>query len=130
MKACTQCGKEHFLSYKRCEDCREKLRKERNGRYRQNRLNPKLVFSAYRNGARIRNIEFSLTYKIFLRLWQYPCFYCGSEIENIGLDRVDNSQGYTKDNIVPCCTTCNFMKRTMGVDEFISHCRKIAYYQP
>jgi 5-methylcytosine-specific restriction endonuclease McrA len=27
-----------------------------------------------------------------------------------GIDRVDNSIGYTPDNCVPCCTQCNRIK--------------------
>ena len=34
------------------------------------------------------------------------CIYCG-DIENIGCDRIDNSKGHTKDNVVPSCWTCN-----------------------
>jgi hypothetical protein len=28
-------------------------------------------------------------------------------------------------NVVPCCSTCNYMKRTMGAEEFLSHVRRI-----
>jgi len=35
-----------------------------------------------------------------------PCAYCGSTKE-VGSDRIDNTQGHTKANIVPCCNTCN-----------------------
>lgn len=43
-----------------------------------------------------------------------------------GLDRVDSAKGYTKDNIVSCCTTCNRMKMAHEVTDFLDHCRKIA----
>ena len=36
-----------------------------------------------------------------------------------GIDRVDNARGYEKDNVVPCCETCNTAKRTMSVDELL-----------
>lgn len=32
--------------------------------------------------------------------------YCGDD-KRIGCDRVDNSKGHTKDNVVPCCVECN-----------------------
>lgn len=35
-----------------------------------------------------------------------PCVYCG-DTHRIGCDRIDNSRGHTKDNVVPCCVECN-----------------------
>lgn len=35
-----------------------------------------------------------------------PCTYCG-DVYRIGCDRIDNSKGHTKDNVVPCCIECN-----------------------
>lgn len=36
-----------------------------------------------------------------------PCIYCGDTQEQIGCDRIDNSKGHTKNNVVPACKTCN-----------------------
>jgi hypothetical protein len=38
-----------------------------------------------------------------------PCIYCGSLIRatGSGLDRIDNTLGYTVSNVNPCCGTCN-----------------------
>lgn len=36
-----------------------------------------------------------------------PCHYC-SDIESpLGCDRIDNKQGHTRNNVVPCCFECN-----------------------
>ena len=35
-----------------------------------------------------------------------------------GLDRVDSTRGYTLDNVVPCCRTCNTAKLDMTVADF------------
>lgn len=35
-----------------------------------------------------------------------PCVYCG-DTYRIGADRIDNTKGHTKDNVVPCCYECN-----------------------
>lgn len=65
-------------------------------------------------------------------LFRQPCFYCGdaTKYENgepvCGVDRVDNSLGYITSNMVPCCTTCNFMKGSFSLSEFLDHCVKIA----
>lgn len=37
------------------------------------------------------------------------CTYCNS-INNLGLDRIDNDRGHTKDNTVVCCKECNALK--------------------
>ena len=38
-----------------------------------------------------------------------PCVYCG-DTHRVGCDRIDNSRGHTKDNVVPCCVECNTAK--------------------
>lgn len=50
--------------------------------------------------------------------------YTYSGISN-GIDRKNNSRGYSIINCVPCCTTCNMMKKTLGYEEFLEHCNKI-----
>lgn len=35
-----------------------------------------------------------------------PCVYCG-DTHLIGCDRIDNSKGHLKTNVVPCCCSCN-----------------------
>lgn len=52
------------------------------------------------------------------------CSYCGIK-EKLGIDRVDNSVGYTKENSVPCCKLCNFMKKAMSRNDFLSRIKKI-----
>lgn len=41
-----------------------------------------------------------------------------------GLDRVDNTRNHAVDNVVPCCTTCNWMKSKSGYDEFLAHIKR------
>ena len=72
-----------------------------------------------------RNLQFSLTEAQFLSFWQKPCHYCCSEIQTIGLDRVENNVGYEFNNVVPCCYTCNSMKMNLEYNEWISHMKKI-----
>jgi len=36
-----------------------------------------------------------------------------------GIDRKINSRGYTPDNSLPCCRTCNFMKKDMDYQTFV-----------
>ena len=46
----------------------------------------------------------------YVKLLQQGCHYCGEGLENStksGLDRINNSKGYTLDNVLPCCGACN-----------------------
>jgi len=82
-------------------------------------------FQTYRKQAKSRGYSFKITFDEFIKYWDKPCVYCGSEINGIGIDRVDNKRGYIKGNIVSCCAICNHMKKDTGMTEFIKHCRKI-----
>ena len=42
-----------------------------------------------------------------------------------GIDRVNSSLGYTSDNSVACCGTCNFAKHTMNESEFFRWIRSV-----
>lgn len=64
-------------------------------------------YTNYVRKASVRNLEFDITLQEFESMKNKGCAYCGlTERIHIGLDRVDNNIGYTKDNVVPCCTSC------------------------
>jgi len=74
-----------------------------------------------------RGFEFSLTKEKVLELTQSNCNTViwnrcsatnkqwGKVIYN-GIDRVNNTLGYTEENSVPCCKTCNLAKRTLTLE--------------
>lgn len=102
------------------------------------------LFRAYKRGAKDRKYEFSLTNYEFKSLIYSNCIYCGDKpsykkyfysyttgkdieyyIETNGIDRVDNTKGYTVDNSVTCCKTCNRMKSNISKTLFLDKVRKI-----
>lgn len=83
------------------------------------------IFKRYKKQAERHKREFTLTIEHFNKHWQTDCYYCGDKLKMVGFDRIDSNKGYTPDNILPCCTLCNLMKRHMKPDDFINHCRKI-----
>lgn len=89
-------------------------------------LTPKRREASFRDGALRRGLEYSLSHEQFMSFWQKPCHYCGDEIKTIGLDRVDNENGYSFDNVVSCCKVCNSMKSRMGYTDFLVRCNRIA----
>lgn len=88
-------------------------------------LTPKYHFSYYRSNAKIKKLDFTLTFEDFIKFWKNPCYYCGRVLKTIGLDRIDSSKGYIITNIVPCCSDCNYAKLEMTGQEFIELCRLV-----
>jgi len=77
------------------------------------------------DGATRRNYVVSISLNEFSEVVSNPCLYCGESEKKIGVDRIDNSKGYTLENSAPCCKVCNTMKLAMTVDEFFKHIKKI-----
>lgn len=130
MKVCKQCDKPVESSYATyCIDCkilkRRAVAKATKDKYQYHKQ-PKFRYATYKRGAKRRGYCFELTIEEFSSYWNTTCSYCNDTIKGIGLDRKDNTIGYTKDNVVACCTTCNMMKHTMSQKEFINKCKKIA----
>lgn len=64
--------------------------------------------SAYRKIDKKKGLECDVDAEFLLEhITSKPCTYCGDTREEIGCDRIDNSKGHTKDNVVPACKTCN-----------------------
>jgi hypothetical protein len=98
-----------------------------------------LVIDSYKKRANRLGFVYELTVKEFDNLTSKNCTYCGSEFSNRsgratnmngyfyynGIDRIDSTKGYTIDNCVTCCATCNKMKLQYGVKDFIQHITKI-----
>lgn len=77
-----------------------------------------------------------ITFEQYLILSAKNCHYCNSSpsrtrkykefsFTSNGLDRADNSKKHSFDNVVPCCFTCNQMKKALGYKEFLNHIEKI-----
>jgi hypothetical protein len=55
------------------------------------------------------------------------CLYCGFKhnINLNGLDRLDNNLGYTNENTVSCCSTCNNLKKDYDLKTFFGKIKDI-----
>lgn len=86
------------------------------------------IVHGFSHRAKRRGIPYELTQFETIRLVQEPCFYCKATYTlplHNGIDRVDNSLGYTKENSVSCCKWCNYAKNIMTIEEFKSHIIKM-----
>lgn len=90
---------------------------------------PERKYKEYKYEASRRNLDFKLTLSQFKSFKDKPCHYCGSELEFISLDRVDNDLGYYIENVVSSCFTCNSIKHVYDKDYFLRHIEKIFMYQ-
>ena len=138
-----ECGtvKEMPINYvvKSCGCELEKFRKEilpERAAKRNERTGVELntILNSYKQRARKKKIAFDISKKDFEIIIKANCTYCGVEPENYvklkskfikrdkyyynGIDRVDNSIGYTYTNCVPCCEKCNKAKADMPANEF------------
>ena len=104
------------------------------------------LLSGYRAGANARGYTWELSVEDFKNLTSGNCVYCGEPPRNWetysrqrsphitavyvynGIDRIDNSLGYTKENCVSCCTMCNYMKSAYTRELFLNHIKKIYEY--
>lgn len=90
------------------------------------------LYGRYKRQAETRGHSFELSKETFREYTTSLCFYCGSYPKNRvtngktgeyfynGIDRKDNTKGYTVENTVPCCTICNRAKRDLPFEEFCS----------
>lgn len=66
--------------------------------------------SSYKIRDKKKRFEFDLNIEWLIENILFkPCSYCGTS-EFIGCDRIDNEKGHSKDNVIPCCVTCNTVR--------------------
>lgn len=80
-------------------------------------------YSAYTIRAKNKGIEFTINKNEFVKFLSNPCTYCGQTAEESiygvnGIDRIDPTKGYSKDNCQSCCYECNIAKFTRTDKEF------------
>ena len=85
------------------------------------------VIHDYKQSAKVRKLEYSLSEDEAIQLITANCTYCGSvpnntklgkskvyierkEIKYNGIDRTNNNEGYHLSNCVTCCDQCNRSK--------------------
>ena len=96
------------------------------------------IYSGYIRHAKTLGCIFDIPEADFTSLIQKTCCYCGSCSTNIkktsscklgfkynGIDRIDPKLGYTLDNVVSCCKDCNFAKKNMTKNEFLSWIERV-----
>jgi hypothetical protein len=88
----------------------------------------KARFNNLVKGARVRNVDVTITFNEWKSLINNPCFYCAGELPQTGggIDRRDSSLGYVEGNCRPCCTVCNIAKNDLTEEEFRTWLLKVS----
>lgn len=118
---------------------REKLASKENTRNQRPKGEAymRYVYGYYAKNAKIRGIEFGLSFATFCEITAAACYYCGAPPKeggnksrfgrpsvfngtkiHSGIDRVNSALGYAIENCVPCCKQCNYAKRDKTVAQF------------
>jgi len=76
---------------------------------------PHVRYNRMKHQVKRREIEFSISLDDWNEIQSLPCYYCSNElgtktVYSSGLDRLNNCVGYTRENCVSCCFTCNRIK--------------------
>ena len=76
---------------------------------------PKLIYWDSRGSDRRKERENDLDIAFIKSLVTKPCAYCGEQPDNtrMTLDRIDNSIGHIKTNVIQACHRCNHIKSDM-----------------
>ena len=128
---CSKCGWFHRRSAEQIQAEREATiaadRAERKHKqtYAVRREHVGYRFSMFKAQAARRGKAVELRQLDFAKLLRRPCLYCGST-HRIGIDRVRNDGHYTRENSVPCCASCNYMKGTLRLRDFAERARRIS----
>lgn len=94
------------------------------------------IIRLYKTHAVKRGYAWDLTYENVVSLLYSECYYCGDPASNAykgdgetifynGIDRIDNADGYTPSNTVPCCIFCNRAKNKYALSDFYRKIRLI-----
>ena len=138
-KNCSNCGCKNSSSIRTGVPRRKTTAKETAEKY---------LYTQLKTSATKREIVWNISHDEMLKLIYDNCVYCGTEpkskceplknhglaqktlegatITRNGIDRVDSSKGYTQENVVTCCETCNRMKLDHDTNDFKQHIAKIA----
>ena len=85
-------------------------------------------YRRYKYRAKKAGFEMLITLKDFNNITTLSCSYCGENERRRGIDRVNNTIGYLKENCISCCGICNMMKMKLTKEDFLSHIKKINDY--
>ena len=134
------------LTSGRCTKCEECCSKE--GYHKTYKNREKALFINVYNRLKQRHKKKGgskdsiISFERFKELSSMPCVYCGvkysrviadrssdTEINLVGIDRIDSSKGYIEGNVVSCCGFCNRLKMEYAAHGFYAWLKRVTEHQ-
>jgi hypothetical protein len=114
---CSECAKEYHKKYPTSKEATERHRKKTSAKEKVKRASPefraKFILSDSKRADRKSGRENDLDLGFIEMLIMRQCSYCGGTDERMTLDRMNNSLGHIKSNVVIACSRCNYFRRDM-----------------
>lgn len=144
-KICTKCKiqKSVYLFYHNkggyhswCKDCFNAAsnRSKRNN-YKTFERRAAVIMASCRQSSKRRNHTLEIEKQDLIDLWYKQkgiCYYtkwkmklAPSKPESVSVERINSGIGYTKKNIVLCCTVVNSMKSSYSKELFLKVCKAV-----
>lgn len=130
-RRCNECARESYCLHHEARSKKSRIwqlanmeRHRDNCRRWQGDNRARMRLYTYKSVAKRRGMSFNISDEFFFDLITGVCFYCHAPGNPLnGIDRVNNSLGYTHGNVVSCCETCNKAKGVKSVEQFINWLR-------
>lgn len=98
------------LCYRRYPENAKKYSRRTSEYQKKHSQEPKRRLDKLKHKCNSNNLELIIDLEQYTKLLNSGCFYCEAGLlteTGCSLDRLDNSGGYTIENVVPCCGKCN-----------------------
>jgi hypothetical protein len=114
---CRECDAEYHKKYPSSKESKDRHRNRRKEISKVERkdesLRCKIILKDSKVSDRKKERQNDLDREFIRNLIDEGCSYCLDKDGRMTLDRVDNSLGHLKSNVVACCMRCNFIRRDM-----------------
>lgn len=95
-------------------------RRERLRYMRKHNLNTaQFIYTDSKSSDRKKGLKNDLNQEFIKKLIDHPCSYCGETSLRMTLDRIDNSIGHIRTNVVAACIRCNYVRRDMPYEAWL-----------
>lgn len=115
---CRPCGNRYDLDKRRGTTSFKAKRSRKNKRLREQ---GRYIIYECRNSDKLAGRDCDLDSVFVREIIAQDCAYCGATKDqmHIGLDRIDNTLGHLKTNVLPCCSRCNLTRKNMPYEAWL-----------